>query len=41
MLKNYEYHRMLLRLIRENECKYLRREYVLADNNTVMTEPDY
>ena len=28
-------------LLGKNECKYLRREDFLADNNAVMTERDY
>ena len=41
MLYNYEYHRVLLCLLGKHECKKLRNEYFLSDNNAVMTEHDY
>ena len=41
IVKNYAYHMMLLFLIGKNECKNIRREAFLEDNNSVMKKHDY
>ena len=41
ILKKFAYHRMLLCLLGKHECKNIRREDFLADNNDVMKKRDY
>ena len=41
ILKKYAYHRILLCLLGKHECKNIRIEVFLADNNSMMTERDY
>ena len=41
VLNNFAYHRIILCLVGKHECKHLIRQYVFADNNSVMSESDY
>ena len=41
MLKKCAYHRILLCLLGKHECKNLRKEAFLDENNDGMTERDY
>ena len=41
MLKKYEYHKMVLCLLGNHECKNVVREDVLEYNADIMTERDY
>ena len=40
-LKKYAYHKILLCLLGKYECKNLRRQYLLAENNSVTKESNY